>query len=365
MNLSEHYKVISFDDFKSNFMQVREIKAFLENKNSAQNICVITGQLCSGKSTIIDILSKNNMYESIVLTNESNYEYEFNNFVTKKTLISLMNGIERLVLIDDIHLMDKSFIKTLKKYKSTKIIVTILAKEESKIADLKGVKVKTLFVRLKRITFQDCFVVVDNLLESIGINLSANEITDIVKSNNCNIRQIFQYLGKNTNSMKPNFNDMNIYEITEHFLKNNFSMELLSMNISNIISFILYENLPNLLDLQSKNSLDENIKRYQRVLNNCILLNTDELNQDYSITKTIFDHYTMNRLNRIFHETDVKSIPLKFTTIFNKLSIQSSFNKKLINLANTHTYIEPYIESMCKKDVGDFLYEKLSKDFMK
>ena len=157
---------LTFDDFKSNYRQVQLIKSFLYTNE--HNLCLISGSLATGKSTLLNIVKTIEDFECLCIDSESNYSTEFANFISKKSIESILFNRKRIILIDDIHMMDKTFINNLKTYKE-KIIATVQSKEEVKITDLKNnLKTNTLYIKLNKITFQDCFILI--LLESLNLN---------------------------------------------------------------------------------------------------------------------------------------------------------------------------------------------------
>ena len=373
-NILNEHKVDSFDDFKSNYKQIQDIKNFLE-PSSKDYICIISGCLCSGKSTILDILSKDDKYETLYLHSECNYVKELDNFTSKKSMQSLFFNKQRLILIDDIHMMEKSFITSLKKFSKEKILVTIQSKEDAKINEIRNaVKVKTLYVKLNKIKFQDCLIIVTELFDKLGIEMDYNKIVNVIKSNN-NLRQILQLFenindsdDKNNEVMKrssKNINDMNIYDLTNYFIENKIDESYLSMNVSNIVLFILYENITKILNFKSAKNLKNNIEKYEKILDGIIVMNDDELQQDSYSSKIILEYKYMKEINNIILESfDEKDLALKFTNIFNKLSIQSMFNKKVQNKEDKSVfYSDPYKKALVDKNEEDFLYKKMRQDF--
>lgn len=368
LNVYDKYKVNTFDDFKSNYRQVQLIKSFLYTNE--HNICLISGSLATGKSTLLNIVKTIEDFECLCIDSESNYLTEFTNFVSKISIESIMFKKKRFILIDDIHMLDKTFINNLKTCKD-KVIATVQSKEEVKITDLKNsLKTNALYIKLNKITFQDCFIVVNDLLESLNLNekISCETTMDVIKENKCNIRQALQYLSKKTTDDEPvkithNLNDMNIYELTNYYINHKIDKKFISLNVSNIVFFIIYENILKLLPFKNKAILNTTINDYKLILENITLMNSDNLQHESTDSKHIFDSYTMILVNSIMLKEKKNDISLKFTNIFNKLSVQSSFNKK-INASNiSYGFTKPYMKAMCMKDNDDFVFKKLFADF--
>lgn len=368
LNVYDKYKVNTFDDFKSNYRQIQLVKSFLYTNE--HSLCIISGSLATGKSTILNIVKNIEEFECLYIDPESNYSSEFTNFVSKKSIESIMFKKKRFILIDNIHMMDKAFITNLKTCKE-KVIATVQSKEEVKITDLKSsTKTNSLYIKLNKISFQDCFIVVNDLLENLNMNnkISCETIMDVIKENRCNICQTLQYLSKKTAENETvkithNLNDMNIYDLANYFINHKIDKKFISLNVSNIVFFIIYENISKLLPLKNKTMLNNTINDYKLILQNITLMNSDTLQHDASDSKFIFDNYTGPFINNILLKEKKFDMSLKFTNIFNKLSIQSSFNKK-VNANNTnHGFIKPYINAMCMKNNNDFIYKKMCTDF--
>lgn len=371
-NILHHHRVDSLDDIKSNFKQIKDIREFL-SPNSSDYICILSGALCSGKTTILNILNNDEKYESLFLHSECNYVKELHNFTSKKSMENLFFNKQRLILIDDIHMMEKSFITSLKKLSKEKIIITIQSKEDAKINEIKNaVKVKTLYIRLNKIKLQDCLILITDLFDRLKIDIDFNVIKDTIVKNNNNLRKILQYFGNNNSKenigekSKKNINDMNIYDLTNYFIENEIDDSYLSMNVSNIVLYIVYENIARLVSFKNSKNLMKNIEKYEKILDGITTLNDDDLQQEYYGAKVILEYSHMKNINSlILEEFDKnKDISLKFTNIFNKLSIQSMFNKKVQSAENSVAlFSDPYKKALVDRNEEDFIYKKMIQDF--
>ena len=371
-NILHHHRVDSLDDIKSNFKQIKDIREFL-SPNSSDYICILSGALCSGKTTILNILNNDEKYESLFLHSECNYVKELHNFTSKKSMGNLFFNKQRLILIDDIHMMEKSFITSLKKLSKEKIIITVQSKEDAKINEIKNaVKVKTLYIRLNKIKLQDCLILITDLFDRLKIDIDFNVIKDTIVKNNNNLRKILQYFGNNNSKedigekSKKNINDMNIYDLTNYFIENEIDDSYLSMNVSNIVLYIVYENIARLVSFKNSKNLMKNIEKYQKILDGIVTLNDDDLQQEYYGAKVILEYSHMKNINSlILEEFDKnKDISLKFTNIFNKLSIQSMFNKKVQSAENSVAlFSDPYKKALVDRNEEDFIYKKMIQDF--
>ena len=368
INVYDKYTVKSFEDFKSNYRQIQLLKSFITDNNN--KLCIISGALSTGKTTLLSIIKNTENFECLCIDSESNYSQEYMNFVSKRSIESIMFNKKRFILIDDVHIMDKSFINNLKNCKD-KVIITVQTKEEVKVSELKNnSKIPSVYIKLNRISFQDCFIVVNDLLETLNLNdkIQCETTMDIIKENKCNIRQTLQYLSKKCENDKPvkmthNINDMNIYELTNYFIHHKVDKKFISLNISNIIFFILYENITKILSFKSKSELNKTLTNYQIFLDVISLMNSDMLQHESLDSKYIYDNYSVPLINSIVLQKASGDMDLKFTNIFNKLSVQSSFNKKINSNVNEHGFSKPYIKSMCMKDNNDFIFKKLCVDF--
>ena len=384
MSLINFHKPLHFEDFKSNFSQIRDVKAFIENPTT---ILIISGNLSTGKSTIIDIVENylRDTTETLRLSNSGNYQKDFLNFSTKRSIEDLIFSKKKLVLIDDVHLMDKSFISTLKT-STIPIIVTCQSKEELKVQELRrSVKLKAKYVKLNRISVSDCIILITDIIDrnNLSDEYDCNLIMQTIKEQKCNIRTILQSLPFTTstviNSAEPdggvieqkadfmgNYNDMNIYELTSYFLKHRVDDKFISMNLTGIISFVVYENALALLDMKSKTST--NLSTYKKILK--VLVENDDQRLDYSSESKNVQEYLQNvGLNSILLESQLKKLDnLKFTTVFNKLSIKSAFSKKMNqHVQSCKTFCDPKVDivvgsNVLQEDIN-LLHKKLAGDF--
>lgn len=374
LNIYNEYSMKSFEDFKSNYRQIQLLTSFLKSSlvRDTVNICIISGSLATGKTTLLDVIHNSSEYETVFITSESNYATDIKNFSTKTTIESILKGKQKILLVDDVHLLDKAFITSVKNIHNLKIIATIQSKEEAKISDLRtnAMTQRILYIRLNRISFQDCFITVNDLMEKLNIQdkIPCDQIMSIIKDNNCNLRQILQYMSKKNDNgnasgaMTPNVQDMNVYDLTNHFLKHKIDEKFLSINSTNIVNYLIYENYANIFTMKIKT---DSLNIYKTFLKNIILVNHDALQQDYSETKKMFEYYAMMKNNDMLHKKNNDNAKLKFTNIFNKLSMQSAFNKKMNThiTENENNCCKPLVRAMCSADKNDFMYKKMCADF--
>lgn len=376
MNILEHHSVRSLQDIKSNYRQIQLLNTFL-NDSDMSNFCMISGSSCTAKSSILSVISKYSDYDVLLVDRESNHNTVLQNFVRKKSICSMLFAKKRLILVDDLHMFDKSFVTSLKdaSKEGIKILVTVLSKDESKVQDLKqSKKIDVLFIKLNRITFQDCVILVNDLIEQLelGDTISCETVVKCVKDHKHNIRKILQSLsdinlddsGKD-NSLR-NFNDMNIYELSDFFVKHKIDETFLSLNITGVILYIIYENISNIFEAkkQLNGPSGQNCTDINGILSNLIDANMDTANYENCFLKNIFDHTSSMAVNKILLSNAKNECALKFTTIFNKLSIKSSFSKKVDEYCDTYQFIKPYEHAMIYKDSNDFIFKKMSTDFL-
>lgn len=377
MSLIDFHKPLRFDEFKSNFGPIRDIKAFIENPTT---ILIVSGNLATGKSTILDII-ENELKETtevLRLLNQGNYQKDFLNFTTKRSIEDLIFSKRKLILIDDVHLMDKSFISSLKT-SHIPIIVTCQSKEELKVQELRrSVKLKAKYVKLNRISVSDCLILVSDIVDQNNLNdqFDYNLIMQTIMEQKSNVRTILQSLpftSVKENDAKEkkiefmgNYSDMNIYELTSYFLKHKVDDKFISMNVTGIISFVIYENALSLLSLKSKNPT--NLQTYKNMLK--VLIENDDQRLEYSNeTKNITDYLQNVELNSMLLSSEKTNIDsFKFTTVFNKLSIKSAFSKKVNqHVQSCKSYCDPNVDIVVGGDTiqGEFdaLHKKIANDF--
>lgn len=377
MNILEDHTVRSLQDIKSNYRQIQLLNNFL-NDSDMSNFCMISGSSCTAKSSILSVISKYSDYDVLLIDRESNHNSVLQNFVRKKSICSMLFAKKRLILVDDVHMFDKAFVTSLKdasKEEGIKIIVTVLSKDESKVQDLKqSKKINVLFIKLNRITFQDCFILVNDLIEQLGLGdtISCETVVKCVKDHKHNVRKILQSLSDinldnpgQDNSLR-NFNDMNIYELSDFFVKNRIDETFLSLNITGVILYIIYENSANLFEAkkQLNGPSGRNCTDLNGILSNLIDANMDAANYENSFLKNVFDYSSSMSVNKILLSNAKNDCNLKFTTIFNKLSIKSSFSKKVHEYCDQYKFIKPFEHAMIYKDSNNFIFKKMSTDFL-
>ena len=87
--LLDFHNPLQFADFKSNFGQIRDIKSFIEKPGT---ILIVSGNLSTGKSTILNIIERqvSQTTEILRLSNYGNYQKDFLNFTTKRSIEDLI-----------------------------------------------------------------------------------------------------------------------------------------------------------------------------------------------------------------------------------------------------------------------------------
>lgn len=381
MSLTDLYKPNKFDHFKSNFSQVKEIKSFLKNPS---RLLIISGALATGKTTILSIIQEycKDDTEILVLSNTGNYQKDFVNFTTKSSIENLIFAKKKLVLIDDMHLYEKTFLSSLKTSKVT-VIGTCQTKEELKVLDLrKSVKCGAKYLKLNRISIQDCLILISDLIESHDMSdkYECDVIMQTIKECKCNIRKILNSLMFSNNTeilydtkespksteFTGNVMDMNVYELTSYFMKHKIDDKFISMNITGILSYVIYENFCTLFKMNTREM--DSIKIYEEYLT-IMIENDDQYYENYDYeSKTITDYLLNHKLNRLLLKQNLNtSDNLKFTTVFNKLSIKSAFNKKTNAYCQTKaSYCDPLSDMIVGGKEGEDienLHKKMATDF--
>lgn len=379
LNLYDRYKVSSFEEFKSNYKQIIQIKGFIgargqECDEYKSHVCVISGSLASGKTTMLHLIKEAcKDAEILTLSQDMNYASCFENFIGKRSIESIIFKKKRYVFIDDIHLFDKAFItkvvKSCQDNPSVKVIVTVQSKEDTKVSEYRSTKVGSLFVKLNRITFQDCFLAVSDLIEKLNLNdeYDMENVMQIITQKKCNLRQTLQSMSKDEDieekAQGVNVSDMNVYDLTRYFIKNKVCDKFLSLQVSNLVLFIMYENLPKLLPMKTKKIQRENLMTYKTILEALTLYNDDESQSD-NFGRNIVMEYAVRKINACICDREVlQDTPIKYTNVFNKLSVQSGFHKKLSTSIKDDHFTKPYIKAMCMPDSEDFVSKRILSDF--
>ena len=358
MEYLQKYSPTNLSDFKSNFKQIQNINQFI---HSEYGFYIISGTIASGKTTILDIISKLNTHETLLINTDSlinnNLKDLFDNFVNNKTISSFFCNKKKIICIDDINLIhssDKQLLSYIKSFRThISIIATVQSKELSKITDYKKYITSEYGITLNKITHQDCLLFVDNVIQSEQLyNINYDNVIKLIKLRNNDLRCIFHefykiydsYIFSDTHKQETPQTihvDQNIYDLTHKMFYTDLQFESNTKFYQHdltLVSNIIHENLPircfksmkvncdNLDKLSQISSLFSTADRFDRHISSTY--HWELLNVKNRYVYPMLNMYIQPLSNKTLN-TDKK---YPFTTIFTTLSNKTILLKQLQHL---------------------------------
>lgn len=365
MDLLQKYSPNNFNDFKSNYIQMCNIKNLINTNKLGFNI--IVGTISSGKTTICNIISKLPNIECITLNcdnccsnNNTNSDYLKNllyNFINNKTITSFFCDSKKIILIDDlllVHSNDKKLIQYINKLKKYVLILgTVQNKEVSKITDYKKSISFDYPIYLNKISFSDCFSFVNNIIikEKLENEINQDNILQVIREHNNDLRKIFNdydkfydtqsYLTDQQNLTDNLYVDQTFYDLTHKMFYNDLQYEKhlkFYDNDINMVFNIVHENIATRCFKSAKINKDS----LNKLTNIFRIYSTSDLLDKYIFTNYVWglleikNRYIYPSLNYNIHPlvdfNIKKDTTYPFSTIFTNLSSRSILYKNLQNL---------------------------------
>lgn len=371
---------LSLKNFKHYTGTIQQIKnTYFDSSNNLKNeftTALISGHSGCGKSTIIKLLfdfTKNDIlyvsassYTSILqLKNKVKY------FCTFESVICFFEKKPKLILFDDIdiHMNNDryftSFLKELLKNKKEELgytvrcpIVCVINSNSKKIQDIRPSFQN--YISFRKLSFNQCFQIVDECLTSIVSNNDDEEIpidyvklTKLIKDNDNDLRTVINHLDEIYDNSTTSDNDIEIsYQKKDGFLdtvpselakllmsKKNMTNECIKQMIvrdTNQIVSIIHENYYK--NFSNTSGVDE--KELELVSNfNKAFLENDLMNSSSydNVDPFLWDISSHNKLKTIdhlcsTHKNDMVPSSLDFSQMINKQSLALNFNKKLVKM---------------------------------
>jgi hypothetical protein len=362
----------SFDQFKSNFKQVNELKQLLTNDNLF--FTLIVGSASTGKTSIKNIIKSSYPYE-ILYINDTTYNLTetIKNFTECITIDSMFfkNKKKKLIYIDDIDtlLLDKDNIVSLLKVikKTINIICTVQTVNENKLANLKKTFTNTIY--LNRVSFKDCLVIMDDYIEENNMNnIDYDKLIELIKEHDGNIKNIIMFL--NDVDKESNFYELsviknecealfnkNLYKIVDKIFNEKLSEDELNSLQSHDPSIIITVIHENLINFNIKRDYIKNIiKMYDLICHNDMINHFTYTNRSEIIMEHITNYICFKKINDYFVDIKMLKKDIKFTQQFTKLSSQISHKKKLYTFDNK--FISTYYLDIMNYIINMIIHDK-------
>ena len=368
-------------DFIGSKLQIRKISEILSDIDHSPTpiICMIGPTGC-GKSLACELLLAQFGFEVLDIkaqsVNGSDINVLIRNFLSTKSIEFFFNRRQKIVYIDDVDVLlttERNIIAIvaenieLVKSANTIFLMTCKTNEEKKLLTFKN---NIGFVRLYNPNPKDTFVY---LMNCEHVNIPNEELLDIVNKHRGNIRDTVlnvhsSIIERERTYVENTFKNLSNFEIVKSLLTKSHSNEEIDhllKNDTSLMSFMLYENIPE--------ELYHN--RNFRSTGTTMLRTYLTINEFYS-TSCDFEEYMYNSFDWNFVEyiarlrlmgitTELRKLPqkvrkkdnkLRYSQMLSKISHKNIMNKKIEGILFDNQAIS-YIELLYIINAVD---EKLS-----
>lgn len=380
-------KLTHFSQLKGNYLQLKQLNDFLLlHKN---NILLILGNHSSGKTSIYNILSYQNVFEILYIDHKSHESFEtlitnFTNFKSIHMMFIQKQQKPKLIFVDNVDVIlsiDKNIINILHNLKCTAIL-TCTPYEEKKLSSFKKTFHST--IHLQSLNYKDCFQICIQLLNTSDIDtdtIDMDRLLKLVKINNSDFKKIFMQIDdvkiKNEEIvLLDNYNDHKDKHNTFNIISNIYNTKCDSNRLHNyldkdgmLLVSLLHENIT-AYKIPTK-YIDQMLLTYRSLCFGDFVEKFTYMHCDWYSPLTYSSlYYRMRMVNQTF--VDLKQIvpTYKYTQQFTKLSSQVSVKKKILlleyKLYNDYLFhiLNHYMKHPTKnKNISELLI-KYKKDWL-
>jgi hypothetical protein len=362
MDLLNYVTPKSVDKFVGNKMQT---KAFMEyfSSTSSKNIMCILGPDGCGKTVLCNLMFKKYNKQVLEIGKDnlvgSDIKVVLHNFASNMTIDGLLFKKEKVVFVDDIDILmniDKLvFSKLLSVYKTLcskniKVVITCNLSEEKKINEHS----KDLdIIKLGHPFYKDSYAYIMNCFDVHNFEHDAQALLSVVQKCRGNIRETVLNLQSSVESLhakmlEDSFKDLNNFEVTRKILSRNYACEELDLYQKGdigIVPFMLYENMPDELDVNYKFKKGKNVPSlvdYYIRMNDAFIVSSHFEDKAYTSQDWKFFEYgnmiKMKSIHCILSELDkkatVKDVKYRFSQMLSKTSHKNIMAKKVKGLSS-------------------------------
>lgn len=373
-------------DFVGNIAQKSRMHTFIANE-SERSIIVIGPSGC-GKTLLCELLFVEHDVRVIrpsyeVFTTQKELEAFIETSIRTRCITDMLNKRLRIIFFDDIEVLIANnrfalaFITNLVTRaefpKDIKIIITCTTGEEKRLADLKK-KVSDV-VKMRIPSVKDSLAYTMNILDKEGFDVDAGALMDLIKSMQCNIRNVFLNITMccdiDEEARQRAYGNMNVFETvakifaTPHLGIADLEIAMLTSDPT-LISYIMYDNFRGYIRTVCEGSEEQFTWGGRKVLEYYTASSTLDA---YAFAKT--DWLTVEWANiikcasiRAFHASlpmkkGVSPIPpIKYTTILNRSTQHYCNLKKFVKYASQNDADIENMSMLC--DVGSSCNWKVS-----
>jgi energy-coupling factor transporter ATP-binding protein EcfA2 len=346
---------------------INEVKKHIQGGPEGNTSLLLNGHSGSGKSTIVDLLI-HQLDLDILYINSDTYEnasklnVKIKTFCTFDSVLAYFSRKSKVIFIDDLDVLiniDRNFCSTLLEILKNKegtlkyvvncpIICVGNMLKEKKLSDIAEVVSKN--ITLTKLTFKQCFRIVDSYATKHDLELDYENLTHLIKSSAHDLRFIFNNLtiGRKNNDVEEEEGDLkNKYS---QLNTSDLSRVVTSVKLSGeAIQTVIWNDMNGVVSLIHENVYKKfNGKKYCEdslqllVSLNEALLETEQVSE-YSFENIDFNlwelsqYHKLKKINNLTTEYattygDVLPSIMGFSQVVNKQSLALNFNKKLLKL---------------------------------
>lgn len=362
MELLNYVTPKSVEKFVGNKMQTKTLSEFFISSGKKNIICVIGPDGC-GKSTLCDLMLKKHNKQVLEIGKDnlvgSDIKVVLHNFASNMTIDEMLHKKEKVVFVDDIDILmtiDKfvlskilSVDKVLRQ-KNIKVVLTCNLSEEKKMNEhIKDMDI----IKLAHPFYKDSYAYIMNCFHLHDIDHDAQVLLAVTQKCRGNIRETVLNLQSSLESLQEkmnedSFKDLNNFEVTRKILSKNYTLDelvLYERGDIGIIPYMLYENLPDELDVNYKikkgKHVSSLIDHYAKVNDAFIVASQFEDKAYSSMDWQYFDYgnmIKMHTIHSVLAELDKKAthkdVKYRFSQMLSKTSHKNIMAKKVKGLSN-------------------------------
>lgn len=362
MELLNYVTPKSVDKFVGNKMQTKSFSEFMNSIGKKNIICVIGPDGC-GKTTLCNLMFKKHNKQVLEIGKDnlvgSDIKVVLQNFANNMTIDELLLKKEKVVFVDDVDILmniDKLVLSKLfgvdkvLRQKKIRVVITCNLSEEKKMNEhIKDMDI----IKLAHPFYKDSYAYIMNCFNAHDVDHDAQLLLSVTQKCRGNIRETMLNLESSLESLQEkmsedSFKDLNNFEITRKILSMNYTLPELMLYQSGdvgIIPYMLYENIPDEMDINYKFKKGKNvpslIDHYIKV-NDAFIVSSQFEDKAYSsMDWQYFDYgnmikmYTIHSvLNELEKKATVKDVKYRFSQMLSKTSHKNIMAKKVKGLSN-------------------------------
>lgn len=354
MELLENFTPKCLDSIIDNKKEINQLISCL-NDNLIKLIC-LTGPTGCGKTMISKIVLDHLNLNVLEITRDNNTNKELNkllyNFINNETIESFFSKRKKVVFIDSIDILlqtEKNIITIINQNLSNiisnnlSILITCKINGEKKLLEFKE---NIKFIKIYYPHPQKALAPLISFFNSNNVSYDETHLLDLLQKCRGNIRETILNIhtsiyDKQLLDQINKYRDLNTFSLVQSFFKETPSSKDIKFIIKDdisLMSYILYENLPNELynNKNFRRSDNDIISTYKKI-NNYYSISTQFENYMYINNDWDFNNYisimklwgTSHTLENIKRKKKEKVFKLNHSQILSKISHKNMIHKKI------------------------------------